>query len=95
MAVQYAPIALVTTTGGRGTPSAGTTSAQERILRHQPAADVLRARSILVAACSLWLVCGTALDLATHHLIGSGSLTFVLAVRFGTTAFHVAVVLPL
>jgi serine/threonine-protein kinase len=56
---------------------------------------VLRARSLLVVACSLWLVVGLGLDLATHSLIGSGSLSFVLAVRFATTAFHIAVVAPL
>ncbi len=79
----------------RGTPSFGTAEAQDRIRRHQHAAEVLRARSILVAACTLWVVCGAGLDLATHHVIGTGSLAFVLIVRFSTTAFHVAVVYPL
>jgi len=40
---------------GTGTPS-------ERIHRHQHAAEVLRARSILVVACTIWLVLGAALD---------------------------------
>jgi serine/threonine-protein kinase len=55
----------------------------------------MRARSVLVAACSLWVVCGAGLDLATHSLIGTGSLTFVLIVRFATTGFHIAMVAPL
>lgn len=59
------------------------------------AAEIVRARTVLVAACSLWVVCGAGLDLATHDVIGTGSLTFVLAVRFATTVFHAAVVLPL
>ena len=85
----------MTTTGVRGTPSGGTSQAQERIHRHQHAAEVLRARSVLVAACILWVICGAGLDLATHHLIGTGSLTFILIVRFVTTLFHFAVVAPL
>ncbi len=85
----------MTTTGVRGTPSGGTSQAQERIHRHQHAAEVLRARSVLVAACILWVICGAGLDLATHHVIGSGSLTFILIVRFATSLFHVAVVVPL
>ncbi len=48
-----------------------------------------------MVACLLWLIVGLGLDLATHSTIGSGSLTFVLIVRFATTAFHVAVVTPL
>ncbi|MBX3159442.1 MAG: serine/threonine protein kinase [Deltaproteobacteria bacterium] len=86
-------------TRGTSTPgSAGSglgPAAQERIARHQHAGEVLRARSIIVVACLLWLVVGTALDLATHHAIGSGSLAFVLAVRFATTVFHIAAVAPL
>ncbi|MGE0399094.1 MAG: serine/threonine-protein kinase [Kofleriaceae bacterium] len=78
----------------RGTPF-GTAEAQDRIRRHQHAGEVLRARSVLVAACSLWVVCGAGLDLATHHVIGTGSLGFVLIVRFATSAFHVGVVAPL
>jgi eukaryotic-like serine/threonine-protein kinase len=86
---------------GRGTPGSrsgsaiGSATAQERISRHQAAGEILRARSLLVVACSLWLVVGLGLDLATHHIIGSGSLTFVLIIRFATTAFHIAVVTPL
>ena len=55
----------------------------------------MRARSVLVAACSLWLVCGAGLDLATHSQIGTGSLAYVLTIRFVTSAFHLAVILPL
>jgi hypothetical protein len=84
------------TTGARGTPhSAGSTAAQERISRHQAAGEILRARSLLVVACSLWLIVGLGLDLFTHSTIGSGSLMFVLVVRFATTGFHIAVVAPL
>jgi serine/threonine-protein kinase len=70
-------------------------TALERIHRHQHAAEVLRARSVLVAACTLWLVCGAGLDISTHPQIGSGSLTFVLIIRFATTAIHIAMVAPL
>ncbi len=50
---------------------------------------------MLVAACTLWLVCGAGLDIATHAHIGTGSLTFVLVIRFATTLFHIAMVAPL
>ena len=79
----------------RGTPHSGAGTAEDRIHRHQHAAEILRARSILVVACTLWLVLGLGLDLVTHRYLGTGSLGFVLAIRLGTTAFHVAVVLPL
>jgi len=67
---------------------------QDRISRHQHAADVMRARSVLVAACTMWLFAGV-LDVAIHGTLGNGSLRFILAVRFATTIFHVAVVAPL
>jgi hypothetical protein len=89
----------VTGTGVRGTPPSsagvGSHTAQERIARHQYASEILRARSVLAVACTLWLVVGTALDVLMHPAIGTGSLTFVLGVRFATTVFHLAVVLPL
>ncbi|MFN0252434.1 MAG: serine/threonine-protein kinase [Kofleriaceae bacterium] len=88
------PNAVGSNTTSRATPL-GTAEAQDRIRRHQQAADVLRARSVLVAACALWVICGAGLDLSTHHVIGTGSLAFVLIVRFATTAFHVAIVWPL
>ena len=84
----------MTTTGVRGTPSGGS-QAQERIHRHQHAAEIMRARSVLVAACTLWLICGASLDIITHNWIGSGSLSFVLLIRFATSLFHLAVVVPL
>ena len=56
---------------------------------------MLRARSVLAVACALWLVVGGVLDLATHAAIGTGSLSFVLAVRLLTSAFHVCVLAPL
>jgi serine/threonine-protein kinase len=64
-------------------------------MRHQAAGEILRARSILVVACSLWVIVGVALDLATFPYLGSGSLAFVLVVRFATTAYHTAVIVPL
>lgn len=88
----------MTTTGARGTPlsgSIGSTAAQERISRHQAAGEILRARSLIVVACSLWLLVGLGLDLFTHSIIGTGSLSFVVAVRFATTAFHVLTIVPL
>jgi eukaryotic-like serine/threonine-protein kinase len=88
----------VTITGARGTPhsgSVGSTAAQERISRHQAASEILRARSLLVVACSLWLVVGLGLDVFTHSILGTGSLAFVVIVRFATTAFHVAMIVPL
>ena len=94
-------VASVTGTGARGTPfsgggsGVGSVTAQERVSRHQHAAEILRARSILVVACTLWLVVGLILDLGTHHAIGHGSLWFVLAVRLATSGFHVAVIVAL
>ena len=67
---------------------------QERISRHQHAADVMRARSVLVAACTMWLISGV-LDVAVHGTLGTGSLRFVVGVRFATTICHVAVLVPL
>ena len=97
--MRLAYVGSVTGTGVRGTPLSGSGigshTAQERIARHQHAGEILRARSILAVACTLWLVVGTALDVLMHPAIGSGSLGFVLAVRFATTGFHLAVVLPL
>ncbi|MDQ3333681.1 MAG: protein kinase [Myxococcota bacterium] len=78
-----------------GSSGAGSGSGPDKIHRHQNAAEVLRARSVLVAACSLWVVCGAGLDLATHDALGTGSLSFILIVRFATTLYHVAVVVPL
>ena len=78
-----------------GSGGGGSNAGADRIQRHQLAAEVLRARSVLIAACSLWVVCGAGLDLATHDSIGTGSLTFMLIVRFVTTVFHVAVCAPL
>jgi hypothetical protein len=84
----------VTDTGARST-GLGSATAHERIARHQHAGEILRARSIIAVACSLWVVVGLGLDLATHHAIGSGSLAFVVIVRFATTAFHIAILVPL
>ncbi len=93
-----------TTMSGASTPgvdrigdhaSGGSRTAQERIARHQHAAEVMRARSVLVAACATWLVFGGVLDVATHNPLGTGSLQFIVAVRLATTIFHVAVVAPL
>jgi hypothetical protein len=92
------------TTGRGGTPisglggelaSGGFRTAQEQISRHQHATEVMRARSVLVAACTMWLVCGGALDLAMHDTLGTGPLWFILAVQLCTTVFHVTVVAPL
>lgn len=71
------------------------TAAEERIYRHQHAAEVLRARSILVVACTIWLFLGVGLDLVAHRYYGTGSRAFVLAVRLTTTLFHVCAIVPL
>ena len=92
-----------TTMGDSSTPdvdgagdqvSGGSRTAQDRILRHQHAADVMRARSVLVAACPMWLA-SSVIDVVMHDTLGSGSLRFILAVRLATTLFHIAVVAPL
>jgi serine/threonine-protein kinase len=72
----------------------GTGAGSERIHRHQFAAEVMRARSILAVAFVLWLVTGVPIDVFTYDAIGTGSLAFVLAVRLGASVFH-AVVLAL
>src|SRR3569832_2462721 len=61
-------------------------AAQERISRHQHAAEVLRARSILAVAFTLWLVVGVPNDVFQHAALGTGSLAFVLIVRLATNA---------
>nr|HEX4314139.1 serine/threonine-protein kinase [Kofleriaceae bacterium] len=75
----------------------GTTNntAQERIARHQHAAEVLRARSVLAIAFALWLVIGVGLDLGAYSSIGTGSLGFVLAVRATSVACHGTILLVL
>jgi hypothetical protein len=90
-------IETLSVAGARGTPlsGAGSQTAQDRIYRHQHAAEVMRARSVLVVACTLWLIVGGGLDLLMHDAYGSGSLSFVIAVRLAATAFHIAVVAPL
>ncbi|MFT3693465.1 MAG: serine/threonine-protein kinase [Kofleriaceae bacterium] len=77
-------------TGSVGGPSA----AEERISRHRHAAEVMRARSILGVAFTLWLVVGIPIDVIFHGAIGSGSLAFVVITRLASTAFH-AIVLAL
>ena len=97
-AVTFTYVREVTTTGARGTPhsgSVGSTAARERIARHQAAGEILRARSLIVVACTLWLIVGLGLDLFTHSILGTGSLWFVVIVRFVTTAFHVVMIVPL
>ena len=74
--------------------SGGSRTAQDRIARHQHAADVMRARSVLVAACTMWLASGL-VDVAMHGTLGNRSLRFILFIRLATTVFHAAVVVPL
>jgi serine/threonine-protein kinase len=79
----------------QGTGSAGGSAvAAERISRHQHAADVMRARSILAVAFTLWLVVGIPIDVLLHDAIGTGSLAFVLVTRLASSTFH-AIVLAL
>ena len=66
-------------------------AAQERISRHQHAAEVLRARSILAVAFTLWLVVGVPIDVFQHDAIGTGSLAFVLIVRLASSAYQFTV----
>jgi len=75
--------------------SGGSRAAQDRISRHQHAAEVMRARSVLVAAGATWLIVGGMLDLTMHDLLGTGSLRFIVTVRLATTAVHVAAIAPL
>jgi serine/threonine-protein kinase len=64
---------------------------QERIFRHQHAAEVLRARSILAVAFTLWLVVGVPIDVFQHDAIGTGSLAFVVITRLASSAYQFAV----
>lgn len=66
-------------------------TAQERIARHQHAAEILRARSVLAIAFSLWLVVGLGLDLVTFRFLGTGPFAFVVGVRLASVVFHATV----
>jgi eukaryotic-like serine/threonine-protein kinase len=66
-------------------------AAQERISRHQHAAEVLRARSILAVAFTLWLLVGVPIDVFLHDAIGTGSLAFVLITRLASSAYQFTV----
>jgi serine/threonine-protein kinase len=66
----------------------------ERIARHRHAAEILRARSVLVVACALYLFLGVGLDLVMHPTIGHGALWFPVAVRLAASSYH-AVLLAL
>jgi len=77
----------VTGTGG----SVGSQAAQDRIARHQHAAEVMRARSILAVAFTLWLAVGLPIDLGFHDAIGRGPLAFVVGVRIASSAYQFGV----
>ena len=80
---------MIVVVDAHGTGSAGGSAvAAERISRHQHAADVMRARSILAVAFTLWLVVGIPIDVLLHDAIGTGSLVFVLVTRLASSAFH-------
>ncbi|MEO8553397.1 MAG: protein kinase, partial [Kofleriaceae bacterium] len=66
-------------------------AAQERISRHQHAAEILRARSILAVAFTLWLVVGIPIDVFQHDAVGTGSLGFVLIARIASSVYQFAV----
>ncbi|HEY1556118.1 MAG TPA: serine/threonine-protein kinase [Kofleriaceae bacterium] len=72
-------------------PGSGSQAAQQRIFRHQHAAEVMRARSILAAAFVLWIVTGFPVDIAAHPALGTGSLAFALIVRAAASAYHLVV----
>ncbi|HEU0035117.1 MAG TPA: serine/threonine-protein kinase [Kofleriaceae bacterium] len=73
----------------------GGTDRGARIAQQQHAADMIRARTLIVLACTIWLVMGLALDVVVHPAIGTGSLAFVVIVRLATTVFHVAIIAAL
>ncbi len=76
---------------GAGTGT-GSLAVSERIARYQHAAEVLRARTVLVISCSLWFVVGATLDLTMFGALGHGSLAFVLGVRVASSVFHATVI---
>ncbi len=69
----------------------GSQAARQRMYRHQHAAEVMRARSILAVAFVLWIVTGIPIDVLTHGVLGSGSLAFVIGVRVATSLVHAGV----
>jgi hypothetical protein len=73
----------------------GSQAAQQRIFRHQHAAEVMRARSILAAAFALWIATGFPVDVLAHPALGTGSLAFALAVRGVASVFHIVVLVCL
>jgi serine/threonine-protein kinase len=70
----------------KGTGSSG--GAHERIARHQHAAEVMRARSILAVAFALWVGVGLPVDVLFHGALGTGSLGFVVGVRVASSAYQ-------
>ena len=75
--------------------TSGTATALERIARHRHAAEVMRARSVMFVACSLYLIVGAGLDVVMHRTIGHGSLGFVLGVRAIACAYHLMLLILL
>jgi hypothetical protein len=66
----------------------GSGQVNERIARHQHAAEVMRARSILAVAFALWLVVGLPIDVLLHDSLGSGSLAVLVGVRLVSNAYQ-------
>jgi serine/threonine-protein kinase len=66
----------------------GSGQVNERIARHQHAAEVMRARSILAVAFALWLVVGLPIDVLLHDSLGSGSLAVLVGVRLASNAYQ-------
>jgi serine/threonine-protein kinase len=76
-------------------PLSGTATALDRIARHRHAAEVMRARSVILVACALYLVVGAGLDILAHPTLGHGSLAFSLGVRALAVAYHAALLVLL
>ena len=74
---------MTSTSGG-----SAVATAQQRIALHRYAAEVMRARSVILVACALFLGVGLGLDLVMHGTIGTGPLWFVIAVRVAACAYQ-------
>src|SRR5262245_56942275 len=79
----------------RGSTSGSQALTTDRLAYHRFAADMLRARGVLVLACILWLVVGTGLELMAFPVLGRGSMAVPLALRYAASVYHAFVLIVL
>ncbi len=87
----------MTSTGRRtiGSTGASGTAATDRLAYHRFAAEMLRARGVLLIACSLWLVVGIVLDLLVVPVLGRGGSLVPMIYRLCASGYQAAVLVVL